>query len=121
MGEGERRKRADQFQHREDAVAIAEMHAEDLLSQRDAKTIIQLECELLRGINPPSINRQVLLLDLKKDKACVYVGQTQIGWVVDSGTRVLRDQLKIGDKSSRSLHATVVQVSELAGRFVVQV
>jgi hypothetical protein len=121
MGEGEKRKRADQFQHREDAVAIAEMQAEDLLSQRDAKTVIELECELLRGVNPPSMNRQVLLLDLRKDKVCVYVGQTQVGWVADSGTRVLREELKIGDKSSRSLNATVIQVSELTRRFVVQV
>lgn len=121
MGEGEKRKRAEQFKHREDAVAVAEMQAEDLISQRDAETVIELECELLRGVNPPSMDRTVLLLDLKKDKVSVYVGQTQIGWVAPSGTRVLRDKLKIGDKSSRSLNATVVEVSELTRRFVVQI
>ena len=121
MGEGERKKRTEQFKHREDQVAVAEMQNEDLISQRAAETIIELECELLRGANPPSLNKRVLLLDLKKDKVSVFVGQTQIGWVASSGTRTLREQLNIGNTRSRSLHATVTQVSELTRRFVVEI
>jgi hypothetical protein len=121
MGEGERAKRTKQFKHREDQVAVAEMQAEDLISQRAAETMVQLECELLRGVNPPSLDKRVLLLDLKKDKVSVFVGQTQIGWVAASGTRVLREQLNIGNTRSRSLHATVTEVSELARRFFVEI
>jgi len=120
MGEGERQKRSKQFKHKEDQVAIAEMEAEDLISQRASDTVVQLECELLRDINPPSLNGRVLLLDLKKDLVSVFSGQTQIGWALDSGTRLLREQLGIGNSKSRSLHATVTEVSELDRRFVVQ-
>lgn len=121
MGEGERAKRTKQFKHREDQVAVEEMHAEDLISERIAETIVQLECELLGGANPPSLDKRVLLLDLKKDKVSVFVGQTQIGWVASSGTRILREQLNIGNMRSRSVHATVTEVSELARRFVVEI
>lgn len=121
MGEGEKAKRTKQFKHREDAVAMAEMQTEDLISERTARSIIELECELSRGANPPSLGRRVLLLDLKKEKVSVFAGQTQIGWVAPSGTHVLRGQLNIQNTKSRSLHATVTHVSELVRRFVVEI
>ena len=48
MGEGERKKRTEQFKHREDQVAVEEMQAEDLISRRAAETITELECELMK-------------------------------------------------------------------------
>lgn len=121
MGEGEKAKRTKQFKHREDTVAMAEMQTEDLISQRAAKTIIELECELLWGVNPPSPGKRVLLLDLNKDKVSVFAGQTQIGWVAGSGTHILRGQLNIQNTKSRSLYAAVTYVSEISRRFVVEI
>jgi hypothetical protein len=121
MGEGARKRRSEQFKHREDQVAVDEMRAEDLISQRTAETIIELECELSRGANPPSVGKRVLLLDLKKEKISVFVGQSQIGWVTSSGTRVLRERFNIGKTKSRSLHATVTSIAELVRRFIVEI
>lgn len=121
MGEGEKRKRSEQFKHREDQVAVEEMQAEDLISQRAAETITELECELMKGVSPPKLNQTVLLLDLKHAKVAVFAGEAQIGWVGTSGTRVLRQQLNIGNTTSRSLEATVTQVSEFAPRFAVRI
>lgn len=119
MGEGLRKKRADQYQQKEDAVAMNEMHQEDLLTASVAESETEFDCELCEDSKFPALHAKVSLIDLKRDRVCVFLGAEQIGWVDLSGSERLREKYRIDQRSGRSISATVTDVAQLSNRFTV--
>jgi hypothetical protein len=120
MGEGMRKERAEHYKQKEDEVAMEELQHDDLLSARVAEAATELDCDLYEDADFPALGAAILLLDLSRERVCVFLGGAQIGWVDRSGTEFLRQTYDIDKRKSRSMPAIVTDVAELSGRFTVR-
>lgn len=120
MGEGTKRSNAKSFRQELVAAGSEATFEGGLLAAQSVDQELVLSCIATSSEAIPDKGQLVNLID--RNKASIEViHETQIvGHVNDSGTALLRDEVKIQEFAGKRLSATVIQTKPAFGKFSVR-
>jgi hypothetical protein len=120
MGWQQQRQRAKQFEQQTDEALATDILNDNLFSNTPVECSYTFECIRDPQEAPIKVGDQVRLIDLK-DQIDVYRGTQPVGHVLPSQAELVRERLRLNQRSGRSVQGKVVDVSELTPTFNVSV